>query len=940
MSEDKLRNALRPGHVLHWYRIDKVLGQGGFGITYLAFDTNLDQPVAIKEYLPMELAVRDGDHSVYPASRAHDKRYRWGLDRFLTEARTLARFKHPAIVRVLSVFEANNTAYMVMEYQDGLSLQAVLDRRGTLPQQELVALVLPLLDGLETMHAQGFIHRDIKPANIYINHNGQPVLLDFGSARQALGEETRTLTSVVSPGYAPFEQYYSKSDRQGPWTDIYGLGATLYRCISGLQPMAAIDRSEAILKAERDVFVSATELGSGSYSREFLAAVDRALEFNEKKRPQSVAEWREAFHFASPATEPTETGLAGAFDEDDTTRFDSFGQPTHVIGTGAVVNHDIRRPAPPVSGPRSRRSGPADPRSAPRSVRGATASVEAPRRRWPWLLALLLLAGVAGAGYAWYAGLLPTHLLQFGEAQRLVAQGDRALSVGQAFEPEGRSALAFYARAWAASPGDEDVAHGLRLVGERLASALDEAAAAGDDTRFAALADRLGQIPRDAVDLVALRERVAAAGARQAERARQVERIHGYLDAAAADVKAGRLVGAGTDNALARYRAVQILEPDNADAAAGLAALAAAMAERGRASLAAGKRGEAAEWHGHASLIDAGAAAVVALGDALREERSEAERTSTIADLLARADDDITANRLTSPPGNNALERLQEVTRLDPDNVAAREGLRRIHDRYLAMATQALARDEFDEARQFASRALSVLPQSEPARTLANEISASETRRREEETARLAAEAEARQAAMQMQAEQAQQAAAARQRAEQDAEARRLLAEANRKAEEQRLAAEAERRAREAAANAVRRVVFDYWGFEPRYRVHGLTIDTVYAAIAPLFEAAGYTIVKRDQVHDAGWTWNNIDLVIYRLTVNENTATGQYSWAGSVNVFDGGLLKVSLQQALASPTKWTLSRRGLGPPTDLQHMVEHFVEMTRNFLANQPGRLR
>jgi hypothetical protein len=193
---------------------------------------------------------------------------------------------------------------------------------------------------------------------------------------------------------------------------------------------------------------------------------------------------------------------------------------------------------------------------------------------------------------------------------------------------------------------------------------------------------------------------------------------------------------------------------------------------------------------------------------------------------------------------------------------------------------------------------------------------------------------------MRMQAEQAQQAAAVRQRAEQDAEARRLLAEANRKAEEARLAAEAERRAREAAANAVQRVVFDYWGFDPRYKVHGLSIDTVYAAIAPLFEAAGYTIVKRDQVHDAGWTWNNVDLVIYRLTVNENTATGQYSWAGSLNVYDGDLLRVSLQQALASPSTWTLSRNGLGPPTDLQRLVDHFVEMTRNFLAKQPGRLR
>jgi serine/threonine protein kinase len=287
MSEEKLRNSLRPGHKLHWYEIEKVLGQGGFGITYLAHDSNLQQHVAIKEYLPMELAVREGDHSVYPASQAQDERYKWGLDRFLAEARTLAKFKHPSIVRVLSVFEENNTAYMVMEYQRGRSLQQILERERTLSEIKLVALVKPMLEGLESIHAAGFIHRDIKPANIFVHDDGHPVLLDFGSARQALGEHTRTLTSVVSPGYAPFEQYYSKSDRQGPWTDIYGLGATLYRCVSGLQPMAAIDRSEAILKAERDIFVPASEIGQGHYSAGFLFAIDSGNSTRRRARRRS-----------------------------------------------------------------------------------------------------------------------------------------------------------------------------------------------------------------------------------------------------------------------------------------------------------------------------------------------------------------------------------------------------------------------------------------------------------------------------------------------------------------------------------------------------------------------------------------------------------------------------------------------------------------------------
>lgn len=307
------RLALPAGAALHWYEIERVLGRGGFGITYLARDTNLARAVAIKEYLPLELALRAGETSVQPASPAHAERYAWGLERFIAEARTLARFEHPAIVRVFSVFEANGTAYMVMEYQQGESLQQRLKRSDTLDEAELTALLPPLLDGLEAIHAQGFIHRDVKPANIFMREDGCPVLLDFGSARQALGEHTLSLTSVVSPGYAPFEQYYSRGDRQGPWTDIYSVGATLYRCLAGVAPMAAIDRSEAILKTSRDTFIAARALGEGRYSLALLAAVDAALAFDERHRPQSIGEWRALFDAGPSAGDSQRT--AGFDDE-------------------------------------------------------------------------------------------------------------------------------------------------------------------------------------------------------------------------------------------------------------------------------------------------------------------------------------------------------------------------------------------------------------------------------------------------------------------------------------------------------------------------------------------------------------------------------------------------------------------------------------------------
>jgi tRNA A-37 threonylcarbamoyl transferase component Bud32/HAMP domain-containing protein len=301
MSDSAYPDALPTQYRLHWYLLERVLGQGGFGITYLARDTNLDQAVAIKEYLPVDVATRRADATVRPRSEDLSERYRWGLDRFIREARTLARFDHANIVRVHSVFEHNGTAYMVMRFEEGENFAALLERKRNLGEDELMRVLLPVLDGLALVHEAGFIHRDIKPDNIHIRADGSPVLLDFGSARHSLGH-ARTVTILVAPGYAPFEQYYSSGEDQGPWTDIYSLGATCYRAIAGAAPLDAIARSKGILGSTKELLVPAAAIGAGRYSASFLKAVDHALAFAEKDRPQSIAAWRaELVASGSPA---------------------------------------------------------------------------------------------------------------------------------------------------------------------------------------------------------------------------------------------------------------------------------------------------------------------------------------------------------------------------------------------------------------------------------------------------------------------------------------------------------------------------------------------------------------------------------------------------------------------------------------------------------------
>ncbi|WP_147373048.1 protein kinase domain-containing protein, partial [Calidithermus terrae] len=281
------------------YTLGKVLGQGGFGITYLGADTQTRRPVAIKELFP-EGSTRRASQVIPPTSLLGGG-FSETMQRFEEEARTLARFDHPGIVKVFDVFEENGTAYMVMEFLRGQTLGKRIEQRGKLEPGEAEAVALKLADALEAVHGAGLLHRDIKPDNVFLTDDGRVVLIDFGSARQFALGKTMNHTRLVTPGYAPLEQY-GTAGKFGPYTDIYALGATLYHALTGLTPPAATDRIQNNLAVR---LPPATPDG-------LEHAVNRALEIRVGARPQTVAEFRALLTGRArpaPAPAPANGGL-------------------------------------------------------------------------------------------------------------------------------------------------------------------------------------------------------------------------------------------------------------------------------------------------------------------------------------------------------------------------------------------------------------------------------------------------------------------------------------------------------------------------------------------------------------------------------------------------------------------------------------------------------
>jgi formylglycine-generating enzyme required for sulfatase activity len=369
----KPNNTLPIGYRLHQYRIESVLGAGGFGITYKAVHEALQTRAAIKEYFPVEWSYRDHDavnvlantQGGLPTSEAgEDACYGWGLERFLNEAQILAKVNHLGVVRVRDFFEENGTAYIVMDYEDGEPLSQALQREKTLTEDSIRCLLGDVLPALEAVHTLGYLHRDIKPANLYRRADGRTILIDFGAARQALGRRSKSVTSVFSPGYSPIEQYLVDGKGYGPWTDIYAVGAVLYHCVAGAAPI------EAPARVLDDPLRLAEELASGRYSQALLRLIDRAMAVRPEKRFQTVAQMRLALE----------------------ARIDDDGERT--VKLELPLRSDLHRsgqkPNPAII------------------VQPAKEPLKSQRLDWRWGVGILAVLTVAGIGAAIWKGQIPS----------------------------------------------------------------------------------------------------------------------------------------------------------------------------------------------------------------------------------------------------------------------------------------------------------------------------------------------------------------------------------------------------------------------------------------------------------------------------------------------------------------------------------------------------
>ena len=726
MRSEGFRDILPVGYSLHWYELLEVLGRGGYGVTYLAMDRNLRRNVAIKEYLPLDFACRESNDTVHPITDSHNELYNWGLERFLVEARTLAKFNHHNIIRVLSVFEHNNTAYMVMEYEEGSDLSVIYQEKAAATEAELLPVFMPIIEGLSLVHQEGFIHRDIKPSNIYVRSDGSAVLLDFGSARQTLSSRTRALTSLITAGYAPFEQYNESEEEQGAWTDIYGLGSTLYFCITGEKPADALKRGSSLIKQGYDVYEPVSRLAPPGFSPHFLMAIDHALMFHAEARPQTALQWADMLSgdidvpplpanlYVAPdredvspdkgdASNPVSQISAGdnnavhSADNEPLNKQTIFQQKAGESSAQPIVQAtdddstrvQIRQPAHGASVAQPPQL-PDQPGNSHRHPVDSPTTMSSPAMSSPPLAysQSSQIAGYFQAVKKAVMGRQKVALAVVAGFASMVVVGVVVLSAGSS-TPLSENPTAGNSDILVQGPVDEDTAI--------------------DDTDSNVTPEKV--------------ETPAAHDMSPSEKMAKAEKtlINGLLRRAKLNIAANRYIAPEENNALYQYEKILVIEPDHPDAIEGLQGIAAHYAALVDENI------EAGQWE-QAQAYFSNLERVPVETDALAKLQIQFEQYDkallTIRQNLDLARHYLSKNQLTRPATKNALAMYNKVLALDPDNAKARAGLDRIVRKLSGLLNTQLKAGEISRAEATFDKIEKINPDAEILNKVESKLSA------------------------------------------------------------------------------------------------------------------------------------------------------------------------------------------------------------------------
>lgn len=708
METDNNKNALLEGYLLHWYEIKGVIGSGGFGITYLAHDNNLDRDVAIKEFMPEDFATRDSDHTVHPKTSDKEKLYEWGLEHFIKEAQTLAKFNHPNIVHVQSVFEENNTAYMVMEYAHGEDLSAIYKKRPTFTEEQFLDTFIPVMDGLALVHRAGFIHRDIKPANIFICENNTPILLDFGSARQPIDGKTKALTSLVTYGYAPFEQYSEGTGRQGPWTDIYSLGACMHVGITGQKPVDSLCRGGSFIETGADIYQPLSVAFKGKFSDKFLLAIDNALMFKIDQRPQNIFDWADMLLGKTQAPELPENMLRPPVD-DKTVIQTLATTPSSATtgssrGTQGLVDSRGKRSNEPTSSMQQDRSISISEKSKQldTSNHANTAflnrlrfKLPKPGKSWfPIAIAssLIILLLVISTIYLNNSS-SPEESKTPQAAQQLkqlLNNAELAYSQKKYVTPDNNNAHYFYQQILKLEANNKTAHEGINEIESQLLILANQNY---DEGNLAPAQQYLKQ-----VDIV--NPHSAAAKKLSLNIQKQIKnnaQLNYLLNKADNKLSEQKYTTPKDNNAFYYYQQALSLNPGNKAAKKGIEDIENMLFKRASTTYANKQYKESLAYLSQLIAIDPEAKGAISLQNKINKTQTQ---TSQITSLLSKATIQINNKKYTSPKNNNAFETYNKILKQQPGNKQALEGLQKIQWYYRSQFKRHISASQLGKAER------------------------------------------------------------------------------------------------------------------------------------------------------------------------------------------------------------------------------------------------